>query len=270
MDKADAAAAGQLNSSAAEVYETFFVPALFGDWPPVVADAAAIRPGDRVLDVACGTGVLAREAARRVGPDGSVTGFDRNADMLSVARRMSSGIDWREGMAEALPFEENTFDAVVCQFGLMFFEDRAAALSEMHRVLKPGGRLAIAVWAALETSPGYAAMVALLDRLFGAVPADALRVPFNLGERAVLDRLVGATPLEDIGIETHPGTARFASIDAWVTTDVRGWTLADMIDDAQFDLLLSEAWQTLAEFIAPDRTVAFAAPAHVLSAVKRR
>ncbi len=269
MDLGDAAAAGQLNRSAAEVYEAFFVPALFGDWPPVVADAAQIAPGQRVLDVACGTGVLAREAARRVGSDGSVTGVDRNSDMLSVARKASPDIDWHEGMGEALPFEDGSFDAVVCQFGVMFFEDRAAAIREMHRVLKPGGRLAVAVWAALETSPGYAAMVALLERLFGSEPADALRAPFNMGDRTVLEGLATGVPLDDVRIETHGGTARFVSIDAWVTTDVRGWTLADMIDDAQFDLLLSEARQALAEFVALDGTVAFAAPAHMLSAVKR-
>jgi ubiquinone/menaquinone biosynthesis C-methylase UbiE len=98
-----------------------------------------------VLDVACGTGVVAREAARRVGPAGAVAGLDRNEGMLAVARRMAPGIAWRHGLAEALPFPDGAFDAVICQFGLMFFEDRGKALGEMWRALRPGGRLAVAV-----------------------------------------------------------------------------------------------------------------------------
>ena len=139
----DADLQGQVSGHAAEVYETFFVPALFAPWAPRVADAALLAPGQKVLDVACGTGVLAREAALRVAPDGTVTGLDRNEGMLAVARRAAPGLDWRSGVAEALPFPDRAFDAVVSQFGLMFFDDRAAALREMWRVLRPGGRLVL-------------------------------------------------------------------------------------------------------------------------------
>jgi ubiquinone/menaquinone biosynthesis C-methylase UbiE len=189
----------QVTRSAAEVYEEFFVPALFLEWAPRVADAAQIAPGQKVLDVACGTGVLAREAARRVGPGGAVTGLDRNEGMLAVARRKSPHIDWQLGMAEALGFADGTMDAVVSQFGLMFFEDRRAALREMWRVARPGGRIAVAVWAALESAPGYAAMTDLLQRLFGDRIADALRAPFTLGDShwgrlgaLPIDRILGA------------------------------------------------------------------------------
>jgi ubiquinone/menaquinone biosynthesis C-methylase UbiE len=118
---------------------------LFEEWAPRVCKAAALLPGNKILDVACGTGVLAREAARCVQPGGMVTGLDRNEVMLTVARRVAPGIEWRQGRAEALPFPDGSFDAVVSQFGLMFFEDREGALREMWRVLKPGGRLAVAV-----------------------------------------------------------------------------------------------------------------------------
>src|SRR5262245_51467780 len=119
---------GQVTQDAAEVYEAFFVPALFGAWAPRVADAAQLAAGQKVLDVACGTGVLAREAARRVLPGGAVTGLDRNDGMLAVARRAAPDIDWRLGKAEALPLADGAMDSVVSQFGLMFFEDRRAAL----------------------------------------------------------------------------------------------------------------------------------------------
>ena len=130
---------GQLTHAAAQTYDDFFVPALFADWAPRVADAAGVEAGQRVLDVACGTGVLTRELARRVGP-ASVVGLDPNEGMLAVARRRTPKVDWRRGHAEALPFGDRSFDVVTCQFGLMFFQDRAAGLRQMWRVLRPGGR----------------------------------------------------------------------------------------------------------------------------------
>jgi ubiquinone/menaquinone biosynthesis C-methylase UbiE len=113
---------GQVTRSAAEVYDEFFVPALFQPWAGRVVDEARVKPGDAVLDVACGTGVVARIAAESVGPMGSVAGLDLNEGMLAVAARRSPGVHWHHGRAEEMPFESDFFDAVVCQFGLMFFE----------------------------------------------------------------------------------------------------------------------------------------------------
>ncbi len=259
---------GQVTRSAAEVYEEFFVPALFREWAPRVAQAAGIREGYKVLDVACGTGVLAREAAGRAGPQGEVCGLDRNEGMLAVARRLAPAVAWRQGLAEALPYAAGRFDAVVSQFGLMFFDDRQRALAEMLRVLRPGGRLAVAVWDRLETSPGYAAMTALLERLFGEQIAAGLRAPFVLGDPAELRPLFADAGMPDIEIATEVGSARFPSIEAWVHTDVKGWTLADLIDDAQYQVLLRAAQAELKLFARPDGTVAFASPAHIVSATK--
>lgn len=264
----DVTTKGQVSRTAADVYEEFFVPALFREWAGPVADAAGIASGHQVLDVACGTGVLAREAERRVGPGGSVTGLDRNEGMLEVARRMAPGIDWKVAPAETLPFANDTFDAVVSQFGLMFFDDRSAALSEMLRVLKPGGRLAVAVWGALDDTPGYAAMTDLLQRLFGIEIADALRAPFALGDRVELAALFVEAGMPDADIATRDGTAHFPSIDAWVHTDVKGWTLADLIDDTQYESLQKEARQTLTPFVQNDGSVAFRSPAHIATVAK--
>ena len=259
---------GQVTRSAAEVYEEFFVPALFQEWAARVADAAQLAPGQKALDVACGTGVLAREATRRVQPGGAVVGLDRNEGMLAVARRKAPAIDWRLGMAEALPFADGAFDAVVSQFGLMFFEDRRAALSEMWRVLRPGGRLAVAVWDTLDHTPGYAAMTALLQRLFGDRVADALRAPFALGDPDALRTLFTEADIAEIEIHTSDGTARFPSIESWVHTDVKGWTLADLIDDAQYDELRRTAETELTSYVQRDGTVAFRSPAHIVRAKK--
>ena len=107
--------------SPAEIYEAFFVPALFRQWGPVIAQAAAVVPNEHVLDVACGTGVLACAAAERVGAGGRVVGLDANPQMLAVARRRRAPVEWVEGRAEQLPFDDRSFDAVLSQFGFMFF-----------------------------------------------------------------------------------------------------------------------------------------------------
>ena len=264
----DDAASGQVSTAAAEIYETFFVPALFGQFAEPAAEAAGIGPGDSVLDVACGTGALTRALALRAGPQGRVVGLDRNPGMLAVARRAAPGVDWRDGRAERLPFADAAFDAVTCQFGLMFLEDRTAALRQMWRVLRPGGRLVVTVWDDVTHSPGYAAMLFLLERLFGAETAAGLRAPFVLGDPADFAAEFAAAEIPGTDLATLPGTARFPSVADWVHTDIRGWTLADAIDDAQYARLQEAARDALARFEAADGSVAFAAPIHLAVARK--
>lgn len=265
MDEQSNAQAGQVIASAARTYEDFFVPALFGQWPDRILTASDLGPGDDVLDIGCGTGVLARAAARSLGANGSVTGVDVNNDMLTVASDTPEVVSWRCAPAEQLPFGDDSFDRVLSQFALMFFDDRPAAVAEMARVCRPGGSIAVATWADIERSPGYADMVRLLDRLFGPVAADALRAPFCIGEP---DALIAATraSLRDTAVVELEGVARFESIDAWVHTDVRGWTLAEMIDDDQYAELLAAARVELTDHVQPDGSVHFAAPALLLTA----
>ena len=267
MSDAADAARGQVVTGAAEVYDQFFVPALFGQWPPVVLDAAGVGPGDRLLDVGCGTGVLARAAAARVGAAGRVTGLDLNEAMLAVARRAGPGaVDWRRGAAERLPFPDGAFDRVVSQFVAMFLDDPGAAAGEMARVLAPGGTVAVATWAAVEESPGYAAMVDLLRRVAGEAAAQALLVPFRLGTPATLEAVLRPA-FPGVAVARHEGTARFASLEDWLHTDIRGWTLAGEIDDATYARLLAEAGTALAPFVDPATgAVGFPAPALVATA----
>lgn len=253
---------GQVSKNAAEVYEDFFLPALFQPWARPVVAAAQIRSGDRVLDVACGTGVLARAALEEVGPSGAVVGLDVNTGMLDVAKVKAPSIEWREGKAERLPFETATFDKVVSQYGLMFFDDKIVALKEMARVLKPSGRLVVAVWDSLDNTPGYAAMTGLLRRLFGDDAARGLEAPYSLGDKAQLRRLFERAGLVDADLQTRPGTAQFASLEAWVHTDIKGWTLADVINGEPYERLLTEAKKDLSPFVDAKGQVVFEAPAH--------
>ncbi|MCG4455730.1 methyltransferase domain-containing protein [Pseudomonas sp. MMS21-TM103] len=262
----------QVQIEAASAYEAFFVPALFQEWAPWVVAAANIQAGQRVLDVACGTGVLARAAAACVGPDGAVAGLDANPGMLAVAARLDPAIEWQQGLAEALPYPDQHFDAVISQFGLMFFSDPAQALREMFRVLHPGGHLAVAVWDSLAHTPAYAAEVAVLARVAGDAAADALRAPFVLGDTQVLEALFRDAGIAAPHIVSHTGTARFPAIRAMVEADVRGWlpVMGVNLDEPTIARVLTEAEQALGRYVTADGTVQFDSPAHIVRATKPR
>lgn len=214
---------GQVSTDAAQVYENVLVPTVFAEWAPRALDAAGVTKGTRLLDVACGTGIVAREGAKR----GAVaTGLDRNAGMLAVARRVAPQVDWREGSAEKLPFPDASFDAVTCTFGLMWFQDQVAALREMRRVARPGARLALLVWDDLSRQPD-GPIVDSLRRRYGAA-ADELGGAFALGDPAKVESLFREAGLA-ARTERILGTARAESAEAYVEGLLKGWTLADRI-----------------------------------------
>lgn len=245
-------------------------PALFGQWCSKVADAAKIQAGQRVLDVACGTGILAREAASRTGPSGFVVGLDPSRGMLEVANQLAPTLEWREGVAESLPFPDRSFHAVVSQFGLMFFKDRRQALREALRVLMPGGRLAIAVWGSLEIMPAYAAEVALLERLAGREAADALRAPFALGERHDLETLFTQAGAASVEVESDRGRAQFPSVRVMVEADLRGWlpVMGIVLPEEQIAQILEEAELVLKPYVIQDGTVAFDTWANIVTGTR--
>jgi SAM-dependent methyltransferase len=261
--------AGNCERDPAEIYEELFVPALFAQWGPRVAAAAGIGPGQRVLDVGCGTGVLASAAADMAGTEGRIVGLDPNEQMLAVARRKRPGIQWRLGRAEALPFDDGCFDAVVSQFALMFFEAKAKAVAEMLRVLRPHGRLAVAVWDSLDQAPGYSRLTDLLRELFGADVAGAMGAPFTLGDRSRLLRPFADAGAADAQVHTQPGTVVFASVDAMISTErACVWTLGGLLDEGQFAQLRQRARAALEPFIRGDGSVQFDCPAHIVTATR--
>lgn len=260
----------QKEIEAAQAYEGLHVPALFEQWAPRVLDAISVGPGEKVLDVACGTGVLAREAVARVGHGGGVTGVDPALGMLAVANQLSPTVDWRQGTAESLPLPDRSFDAVVSQFGLMFFLDRAQAVSEMLRVLVPEGKLAVAVWDLLENSAAYREEVKLLHRRAGQAAADALRAPFTLGDTNELTTLFESAGATAVTVTTRTGTARFSSIRTMVEADLRGWLplMGVVLQEQLIEEILAEAEEVLGEYVTPEGDVAFDSPAHIVTAAR--
>jgi len=265
----------QVAGSAPEVYERELVPAVFGEWAPIVVELAHPRPGERVVDVACGTGVVARIAAARVGPTGVVVGVDLNPGMLSVARsvmltdtRSAAPIQWQEASADKLPFPNESFDIVYCQLGLQFFADRPAALREMRRVLGPEGRLALMVWRSIGESPGFAVLAASLEEHVGQAAAAIMRAPFGLSNAEELAGLVRAAGFRDVAIQQRVGTVRFASIDTFVLSYVAGSPLAGPVsqaNDAARGALITDARNGLAQY-ATNTKLAFPIAAHLLGA----
>ena len=256
---------GQVAASAAEIYEQFFVPALFAAWPEHVLRAAEVEVGQTVLDVACGTGILSREARKLVGGSGTVVGVDINEGMLAVARSKSPDIEWRQGQAESLPFEDAVFDHVVSQFGLMFFQDRSKAISEMLRVLRPGRSGCVAVWASLSETPGYAEVAQMLADIFDPDVAKSVEAPYCLGDTNELESIFAMAGARSISIRTISGKARFESIDSWLYTDIKGWTLAEAIDDHDYERLRKAAPPYLEKFAREDGKIEFEAPANLVT-----
>ena len=196
----------QLTAELAEAYEAHFVPAFFAQWAPPLLDAAGVASGQRVLDVACGTGIVARTAAGRVGPGGAVTGLDLNEAMLAVARRIRPDLTWRQGDAAALPFESGTFDAVLSQMALMFFPDPAGALREMARVARSGGAVAVLIPAGTDRNPPYQRFEDIVARHAGpagASPGEHLLRPRRPGPAG--GPLRRHRPAEGAGHQPHRG-----------------------------------------------------------------
>ena len=256
----------QLSLEAAETYEAKFVPALFGEWAPHLVSAARIAAGDTVLDVACGTGVVARAAADRLGGTGYVTGVDINEAMLAVARRHRPDITWRTGDLCELPFPDASFDVVTCQAALMFIADRARALREMARVTRPGGTVAIQVWAALDDQPAYRVLVDIAARHAGPDAIELLSSYWTLGDLTLVRSLIEVAGLRVTDATTRAGTARFASIDELVTIEVEATPLVDRLDDERYWRIRNDAREALAAFENGDGRAEIPIVGHLVTA----
>jgi ubiquinone/menaquinone biosynthesis C-methylase UbiE len=235
----------------AEGYENFMVPTLFGPWATNLIQVAGTRPGERVLDVGCGTGIVARQVAARLGASGTVTGLDLSPKMLEVARAAAARervtVEWREGSAEQLPFSDSSFDLVLCQFALMFFADKAAALAEMRRVVTGSGRVLVSTWQGLDRHPFYQTLHSVIQQHLGM---SALQDIFALGEAESLRTLMADVGFQRVEIEPVSLTARFPNPDGFLAGEIEVDTAA--IPSMQD--LDSPARQAIVAAIAADMT----------------
>jgi ubiquinone/menaquinone biosynthesis C-methylase UbiE len=197
-----------------------------------LVERAAPAPGERILDVACGTGIVARLAAKHMGV-GRVVGLDLNPSMLAVAKSVSFDhrppIEWQQGSALELPFEDGSFDVALCQLGLQFFPDRTVALREMLRVLVPGGRLALSVYSAIERTPVALALAQALDQHLGPGASAVKRSEHALADADELHRLVADAGLIDVTLEPVTQTIRFASPRDYVGLQIAATPMAAMV-----------------------------------------
>jgi ubiquinone/menaquinone biosynthesis C-methylase UbiE len=263
----------QLGSvSVAEACERYMMSAFGNAWGQDLVEIAAPGTGHRVLDLACGTGAVARAAATHVGTTGHVVGLDLNPAMLAMARAIphqdGPPIEWREGDATALPFAEATFDLVCCHQGLQFFPDRSAALREMRRVLAPSGRLALGVWRRLEHQPFYAALTDALERYVGAQAAASLRAAFTLGDAHDIRALVADAGFHEIHIRIRSRLTRWPSLEDYVFGYLAGSPMAPAVaalDDTARHAMLGHITTVLQSYVDDD---GLAAPweSHVVTA----
>ena len=255
----------QIPLETAEIYESKFVPALFADWAPHVVETGDVAAGQSVLDVACGTGIVARTAAERVGLSGRVVGVDLNKAMLTVAERVCPGVELRQADVTALPFEDGTFDVVLCQMALMFFPDPGAAIREMGRVVKPQGTVVIMVPSSLDAQPAYEPLVALAARHAGPEAVAMLSAYWACGDLDDLLRTVRAARLDVLSTRTRMGIARFASIDEFVSVEVESTPVRERLTNDEYDTLRREANSILQRFTTADGTAEIPIEGHLLA-----
>jgi ubiquinone/menaquinone biosynthesis C-methylase UbiE len=251
-------------------YEELFVPALFAPWTAHVGAGARLTAGDRILDIACGCGVLGRHALAIVGDTGSVTGLDPAPGMIAVAREIEPRIDWVLGRAEDLPFNDDMFDSIISQFGVMFFQDRGQAAREMHRVVKRGGRVAVAAWHDTDRNPAYRDIATLLDEQLSQAAGDAVRMPFCLGNPDELACVLAQAGFERISFETKVEQARFPSIRTMVEAELRGWLpIFDIhLGEDQIAEVLQKSEAKLSKYAESSGEAVFPTSAYITTATK--
>ena len=221
----------QLQGNAAERYERWVVPFVSHPMALPLLDLADLQPGERVLDLATGTGMLARLAARRVTPGGAVTGLDLNDEMLKAARELplpaGLKIEWRQGSAQVLPFDDGAFDVVVCQQGFQFFPDRIAALHQMRRVLRVKGRVALSVFTG--PSPFFMAEREAVARHVSAEAIRSTTAGFSLGDAEEFGDLLKGAGFHNVLVHHVPLTLRLPAPDEFVLQHLSATPLAENI-----------------------------------------
>ena len=258
-----------LRGSGPAAYEQYLVPILFRPLAQRLLEMAEVGPDDRLLDVACGTGIVARLA---VGNGVECTGVDLNPEMIATASKLAPQVNWLPCDAADLPLPDESYDVAVCQQGLQFMPDPVAALREMRRVLVPSGRVVVALWRDLAFAPGFAAFVDVLDRHLGAAAGDILRGPFVLGAAGPARDLLTAAGFAVPHVSIHVITARFGSVHQLFTEEVAATPLAEVVaelDEDRLRAMVDDLAEMLRERVDDDGVV-FPIETHVFTAARTR
>ncbi len=184
-----------------ENYERFFVPAIGRPVAQEFVRMAELRPGEQVLDAACGTGIVARLAFDQVGDEGKIVGVDINPGMLAVAKSIAPSFEWHEASVEAIPLPDETFDVVFCQLGLQFAEDKPAAMNEMRRVLKSGGRLYLNMPG--PAGPPFVIFAETMKRLIGPKAAGFVNHVFSMNDTSEIQQLIENAGFRKISVKAE-------------------------------------------------------------------
>lgn len=232
--------------------------------------AAVVRPGQRVLDVACGTGFVTRAAGSVVGSSGSISAVDINPGMIEKARQQfaSGNVEWHVGSALELPFEDESFDAVICQQGLQFFPSPARGLAEMHRVLSPGGSLGATVWAPIHLSPYLAAQAAMVTEYCGIAPGVLEQAIPPEGE-ALLNSWAAQGGLPDARVETLQFRVEFPPLQEHIVNHLRAlpWSAPFFALDPQTQTAAVDAMiHSLSNYTRPDGSASIPTASFLLTA----
>lgn len=247
---------GDVDTSAAEAFETYLVPTIFGPWSRALVDLAAPKPGERLLDVGCGTGVAARYAVEFLGPDDAVAAIDLNAGMIAHARTLDTvgAVDWHEGDIMALPFTDEAFDIIVGNQVLQFLPDRADALAEMRRVLADDGRAVFNVYCRIELCPGHCAVANALRR--HDVDPAGIQNPYAFGDPVALGDVIAAAGFRDVSVVRRTMEARFASPAAFVEALAAGGPSArhalEQLDAGGLRQVIADVAEELADYVDDD------------------
>jgi len=223
----------QLDGSAPELYQKYLVPAITTKWAEDLVSRALPQARESVLDIACGTGVVARLVGKRM-TSGRVTGLDLNRGMLAVGRTLPSlgaPVDWVEGSALDLPFSAGQFNVVLCQLGLQFFPDRRRALLEMRRVLSPSGRVALSVYSPIEQTPGAHAFVLALDRILGPNASRIKRGEHSFNSPDQLQELMIEAGFAGAEVQTVAQKISFPSVLDYVRFQLLATPMAALLSD---------------------------------------
>lgn len=247
---------GQPTPKGAVAYDRELVPWLFDRWAEPFIDLADPAPSDAVLDLACGSGLIVRHLIDRLNEHGRVCGADLDPGMLSYAAASIDDprVSWHESDAARLPFESDSFDVLYCHQGLQFFPDRNAVLGEVRRVLRPQGRLAIAVWGRLVDNPWPAALADAVRAVVGSSAGDSMSVVCALGDPGDLAAVLRAAHFDEATIDVHAATANHPDVAKAVAGQLSalpaGTAIADL-DPAQLTELADTMCQLLEDHTAP-------------------